>query len=50
LNSLISPSQYGKFLLSSGCAVGRDTPPENIDAIADAVRAATGVQFGSRSV
>lgn len=32
-------AQGGKgLLLSSGCSVGRDTPPENIDAMADAVR------------
>jgi uroporphyrinogen decarboxylase len=26
----------GRFILSSGCALGRDTPPENVDAMAQA--------------
>jgi uroporphyrinogen decarboxylase len=26
----------GGFILSSGCALGRDTPPENIEAMARA--------------
>jgi MtaA/CmuA family methyltransferase len=28
----------GAFILSSGCALGRDTPPENVDAMARAAR------------
>jgi uroporphyrinogen-III decarboxylase len=31
----------GGFILSSGCALGRDTPPENVNAMARAA-----LQFG----
>jgi uroporphyrinogen-III decarboxylase len=40
--ALVEARRGRGMLLSSGCSVARDTPPENIDAMAAAVRAATG--------
>jgi len=39
----------GAFILSSGCALGRDTPPENVDAMARAARD-FGVYSGDRDL
>ncbi len=33
-NTIEKASQAGGFILSSGCCLGRDTPPENVDAMA----------------
>jgi len=38
----LTPFLRGGFILSSGCALGRDTPPENVAAMAQAVN-----DFGS---
>jgi uroporphyrinogen decarboxylase len=40
---LIQDMADGSFILSSGCALGRDTPPENVDAMAQAALESYGV-------
>ena len=36
--AILAAGQGGGFILSSGCALGRDTPPENVAAMARAAR------------